>query len=405
MPPENQSSHFASSLRLIFNFDENLPVSFLEIAFWSMAAFTVYTYVGYPLLLAIVAKLARRRVRAAGAAPSSVSILLAAHNEEPVIVRRLKELTQILASFEGRGEVLVVSDGSTDRTVELASAFADASVRVISLEERVGKAAALSLAAEAATGEILVFADARQSWAPDALHLLLENFGDPRVGAVSGDLVVESAPGVLAGVGLYWRYEKWLRRLESDVSSVVGVSGSISAVRRSLFAPIPAGTVLDDVYWPLGVVMRGFRVIHDFRAHAYDRLPAEVHNEFRRKVRTLSGNYQLLTRRSAALLPWRNPIWFQFLSHKIFRLFVPWALIGLLVLSAILTGPLFQTLFWLQVAFYGAGLVGLRDWSAFRPRLASAAASFLVLNAAAFLALIVWTTGRSTRSWRKVAYT
>jgi cellulose synthase/poly-beta-1,6-N-acetylglucosamine synthase-like glycosyltransferase len=145
-------------------------------------------------------------------------------------------------------------------------------VRVVKLPENVGKAAALSAGVAEARNDVVVVADARQTWAPDALARLLENFDDPEVGAVSGELHVESSPGVMAGVGLYWRFEKWMRRREGLVHSTVGVTGAIAAVRRGLFRPIPAGTILDDVYWPLVVAMQGYRVVFDGRARAFDRL-------------------------------------------------------------------------------------------------------------------------------------
>src|SRR6185369_1680383 len=129
-------------------------------------------------------------------------------------------------------------------------------IRVLELPERKGKADALTQGAAMAANEILVFADTRQRWDRNALSLLLENFADSRVGAVSGDLVVESAPGVLQGVGLYWRCEKWLRKKESQVHSMVSVTGAICAVRAALFRPIPEGLILDDVYWPLRVAMQ-----------------------------------------------------------------------------------------------------------------------------------------------------
>src|SRR5262249_37697191 len=160
--------------------------------------------------------------------------------------RRLEELTQLLHGSGLPGEVIVVSDGSTDRSVEVARRFADRGVRVLELVPNQGKAAALSLGIAETRHEIVVFADARQRWADDALQRLVENFADPRVGAVSGDLVLEAAPGVMAGVGLYWRYEKWLRRTESQLASQVGVTGAISAARRALLPPlIPTGTLLD----------------------------------------------------------------------------------------------------------------------------------------------------------------
>src|SRR5262249_58888160 len=137
-----------------------------------------------------------------------------------------------------------------------------------------------------------------------------------------------------------------------------------------------------DVYWPLRVAMQGYRVVHDERAHAYDRLPDEVRNEFRRKVRTLSGNYQLLARLTAALVPWRNPVWLQFLSHKVFRLLVPWALIALLAVSAVQPGAFYQFAFCAQAVFYGFAVLGLRRSIPGRVRRASAGPAFLAFDAA-----------------------
>lgn len=374
----------------------------LAITFWCLAGFVVYTYAAYPLIMAVRARLRQPPGLPAGGRPlRSVSIVLAAHNEQRAIEARLKELTELVAVTGVAGEVILVSDGSTDRTAEIARAVEG--VRVVE-QAKSGKAAAVTLGAAHATNEVLVFADVRQHWSPDALGCLLENFVDPTVGAVSGDLVIESAPGVMAGVGLYWKYEKWLRRLESRSGSLAGVSGAIAAVRRSLFRPIPAGTLLDDVYWPLRVTMQGYRVVHDSRARAYDRLPERVQDEFRRKVRTLSGTYQLLAWLPTALLPWRNPVWFQFWSHKVFRLLVPWALLGLLGTSAVHPGAFYQAAFWAQVGFYGVAVLGMRRRIAARLRVASAAASFLVLNSAAWLAWWTWMTGRAARSWTKVAY-
>jgi poly-beta-1,6-N-acetyl-D-glucosamine synthase len=386
----------------------------LTVLFWVSAACVVYTYVGYPLLLALAARLRpapRSRVLLAHDLP--VSVVLAAHNEESRIGARIRELVQLVAARPACGEVIVVSDGSTDRTVALAQAAAfeaesangaRVSVRVLVQEHNQGKAMALNQAHAAACHPILVFADARQTWADDAIEGIIENFVDPSVGAVSGDLVVESAPGVMAGVGLYWRFEKWLRRTESRLDSMVSVTGCIAAVRRELFPTLPPGTILDDVYWPLAVAMRGHRVIHEERARAFDRLPEKTSDEFRRKVRTLAGNFQLMARLPAALLPWRNRLWWQFVSHRAQRLVVPWAMLVLLGTSAVLTGPFYRFSFWGQVALLGLGVAGAQKDIARRSRLASTLCSFLVLNAAAWVALWVWFSGRSSRSWAKVRY-
>jgi biofilm PGA synthesis N-glycosyltransferase PgaC len=276
-------------------------------------------------------------------------------------------------------------------------------VRVIELPVNQGKAVGLSEGCAAAVHPIVVLADARQRWDEDALRFLLEDFADPSVGAVSGELILESQPGVIAGVGLYWRYEKWIRKAESRLHSTAGLTGAICAVRRWLFRPVPAGTVLDDVYWPMRVVLQGSRVVFDGRAQAFDRLPSRPRDEFRRKVRTLAGNYQLVGLLPRSVVPWRNPIWWQFVSHKLLRLVVPWALIVALVSSFFLRGSVYRDAFWCQVGFYGLGVAGLSRWIG-RGRVPAAAGSFLVLNAAAWMAFWVWLTGRTSRSWRKVAY-
>jgi hypothetical protein len=185
---------------------------------------------------------------------------------------------------------------------------------------------------------------------------------------------------------------------------MVGATGAISAVRRELFCPVPAGTVLDDVYWPLCVAMRGRRVVLDMRAVAYDRLPVRARDELRRKVRTLSGNLQLLARLRGAALPWRNPLWFRFVSHKLLRLAVPWALLALLALSALLPGPLYRALFWVQVEVYALTVLGACTGLGARLRFVAAAGSFLVLNVAAWLAFWVWASRRADSSWARVVY-
>jgi cellulose synthase/poly-beta-1,6-N-acetylglucosamine synthase-like glycosyltransferase len=331
-------------------------------------------------------------------------LLIVAHNEEALIGKRIQSALTVDYPAE-KLEVLVICDGCCDATMAIARAQADERIRVLELPTQMGKAAALTRGCAEARHAILVLADVRQSWERDSLKLLVENFADPSVGAVSGNLVLERPPGALAGVGLYWRYEKWLRGQESRFYSMVGVSGSVSALRRELFRPIPQGTILDDVYWPLQVAMQGFRVVLDERARVYDRLPQSSRDEFRRKVRTLSGNFQLLGLLPAALLPWRNPIWVQYLSHKMVRLVVPWALLAMLATSLPLEATIYRLAFWSQVVFYLAGLIAFR-WKAAarRVRLASVAASFLVLNAAAWLAFWVWLSGQTARSWVKVTY-
>lgn len=376
----------------------------LEICFWLLAGCVFYPYVGYPLLLWSLRQLRSKPTCVVEASPRSFSLILAVHDEATNIERRLRELTGLSAASGLLGEIIVVSDGSTDETARLARKFSGRGVQIVELPVQRGKAVALSRGAEEASHDILVFADVRQTWDEQTLQALVGAFSDPTIGAVSGELVLESQPGVMAGVGLYWRYEKWLRKQESRFHSMIGVTGAVSAVRRNLFQAIPQGTLLDDVYWPLQVAMQGYRVIHEERARAYDRLPDRPRDEFRRKVRTLCGNFQLVALVPEALLPWRNPIWFQLVSHKLARLVAPWALLGLLVMSALLPGVLYRVMFSTQVVAYLLAFEGL--WQGKRSRLpgAGAAASFLVLNSAAWVAFWVWIRGHARDSWHKVSY-
>lgn len=380
--------------------------SLLKAMFWLSGTTIVYTYVLYPIAVWMLSGLRAQRTATATAAAGvpSFSVVLAVHDEAARITTRLDELVSLAEAAGGCAEVIVVTDGCRDGTAALVRSHASPLVRVVELAENEGKAQALSRGCALAQGEILVFADARQRWAADSLRRLLANFDSAEIGAVGGELLIEASRGVLDGVGFYWRYEKWLRRNEGRLNSTVGVSGSICAVRRGLFRPIPRGVLLDDLYWPLQVAMQGSRVVHDERAIAYDRLPPRPQDEFRRKVRTLSGNFQLATMLPQALLPWRNPIWAQFVSHKLLRLVVPWMLAALFIASGLLGGPLYRTVFAGQVLFYLLAAVGLASRSGSTVRVAAVAGAFVVLNAAAWVAFWVWVSGRAGSAWNKVAY-
>lgn len=372
--------------------------------FWISGILVVYAYVLYPLLMSAWAR-TRGRTRAThvGTYQGSFSIVLCAHNEGTRIVARLSELMHWVAASGRRGEIILVSDGSSDDTAAQARSL-PGGVRVLELAVNVGKAAALTRGSAEARGDVLVFADVRQRWQEGSLVRLLDNLADDSVGGASGELVLEAAAGTLAGVGLYWRYEKWLRRNEGIVHSTIGVSGSIAAVRRALFHPIPPGMVLDDLYWPMHVVLAGHRIVHDSAAVAFDALPPRPQDELRRKIRTLSGNYQLMAALPATLLPLRNPVWLQFVSHKLLRLIVPWLLLALLACSLYLGGAFYGTLFWLQTTLYAIAVASLAGVVPIRSGALSAAASFVLLNVAAWLAFWVWATGGTRRSWHKTHY-
>jgi poly-beta-1,6-N-acetyl-D-glucosamine synthase len=333
----------------------------LVVLFWGALALTVYVYLGYPTLLAVWARVAPKPVRRSPVTPR-ISIIVAARNEAASLQARIENL---LASDypRDRMQIVVVSDGSTDPTADILG-FYDGQVDAVLLPPG-GKASALNAGVAAARHEVLVFADVRQTFAPDALRALVAPLADERVGGVSGELLLDCERGegdstIGDGVGAYWRYEKWLRRQESLVGSMLGSTGAIYALRRELWQPLPAETILDDVLAPMQAVLSGSRVVFEGSARAYDRAAPVANAEFQRKTRTLAGNFQILRLQPRLLVPFVNPVWLQFVSHKLGRLVVPYALFVLLITSAALAGRhlFYAVVFAGQVAFYGLAMYG-----------------------------------------------
>jgi poly-beta-1,6-N-acetyl-D-glucosamine synthase len=227
-------------------------------------------------------------------------------------------------------------------------------MRVLLLDQHGGKAEALNRGVEKATGEILVFADVRQLLDRNAVRALVSNCEDVSVGAVTGELMLLDEFGKEAkdAVGVYWRYEKKLRSMESDIHSTVGATGALYAIRRELYRPIPSHTILDDVAIPMNAVLEGKRVVFERTARAYDWAANSSATEFTRKVRTLTGNFQLLKQMPQLIVPWRNPVFIQFVSHKIGRVLVPYFLIALFVSNLFLGGAAYRGILALQCTWY-----------------------------------------------------
>ena len=323
-------------------------------------------------------------------------------NEEAVIARKLENLLT-LDYPHAKLDLVVVSDGSSDRTPAILADYARDSrvrtrLRTLIKPASEGKAAGLNDAIKLATGDVLLFTDARQQIESNALRLLIENFADPDVGAASGELMLgDPTSGETGkGMGLYWRVEKKIRELESASGSVVGATGAIYCARRTLLdaSLLPESTILDDVLLPMQIVRKGSRVIFDARARAWDSPDLGEGREFSRKVRTLSGNYQLLQ-----LAPWllssQNAIRFEFITHKLSRLAVPFALLALLIASIFLPQPFYRAALGVQLAFYALSLAALAGVK-IGPlsRIADPARTFVVLNSAAMVAFINFVTGR-----------
>lgn len=367
--------------------------------FWISALVVGYVYVGYPGLLALWARVVDRRPRTTAIPDGrwpSISIIIAARNEARRLPARVANLLD--QAYPGACEIIVVSDGSTDAPTAALAQFGPA-VRVIEVPAG-GKPLALNAGVAASSGEVLVFADARQRFAPGAVTALVSNFSDPRVGGATGELLLDCEEAsaietsVGEGIGLYWKYEKWMRRNESRVWSTLGATGAIYALRRRCWTPLPAGTLLDDVLAPMRAVLAGSRIVFDERAIAYDKASTDAKAESRRKTRTLAGNYQILAQEPRLLLPFVNPVWLQYVSHKIGRLVVPWALIGVFVSSLALArqNSLFAVPLFAQGVFYGLALAGA--FVQHGARYGRIAFTFVMMNVSAVAGIAALRRGR-----------
>jgi biofilm PGA synthesis N-glycosyltransferase PgaC len=357
----------------------------LTVAFLIGAGFVAYTLAGYPILLAAAARFRSQPVEKRFE-PKTVTVLLPVRNGERWLRAKLEALLALRYPSE-LIEIVVISDGSTDGTDDIACQYAGR-IEFLRIPGG-GKAMALNAGLERARGEILFFTDVRQPLDPDCLKHLVACFADPSVGVVSGELVIrEGLTHEEASVGLYWKYEKWLRKLESRVDSVMGATGCIYAMRRKLAAPLPPGTLVDDMYLPLTAFFNGYRVILEDSAMAFD-YPTALDAEFRRKVRTQAGVYQIIGLFPQLLTP-RNRMWLAFVSHKLARLFLPFALLVTAVTSFYLDDPWRGIAIAAQAAFYAAALLDLwvPDGAAIK-RLSATARSFVVLMAAALCAALV----------------
>jgi cellulose synthase/poly-beta-1,6-N-acetylglucosamine synthase-like glycosyltransferase len=362
-----------------------------------------YTYVGYPLVIGALARASSRRASApnpAGPTPL-VSVCLPVFNGAKFLPAKIGSLLAQDYPAE-RIEILIFCDGCTDDSEETArrlaaSEAAGARIRVFASPVRKGKPAALNALGAEARGELLLLNDVRQPFSSNAVRALVRALDDEGVGCAAGTLVLRGE----AASGVYWRYENWIRRRESCFRGVVGMSGAIAMMRRADLMPLATDLILDDVYIPMQLALRGRRVALVTEAEAYD-VAFEDEHEFRRKVRTLAGNYQLFALMPALLVPFRNPIWFEVTSHKLMRLVAPWLM--LLVALASIAGALpgnppmttmvMRLLLLAQLAFYGAAAAGRRSG-----RVGGVARTFVVLNAAAIVGLFRQLAGRQRVTW------
>ena len=330
-----------------------------ETVFWIAMGVVVYVYVIYPLVVTAVARLRPRPARSDARFEPTVSFVIAAYNEEPVIAAKI-ENTLALDYPAEKLEVLVASDGSDDRTEEIARRYQGPRMRVVALRPRGGKALALERGVPKTSGDIVVLTDANTILRRDALRKLVRHFADPVVGVVTGDVrLIDPKKGYADAEGAYYRYERHLQSCESTASSVVGVDGGMYALRRPLFRAPERDTILDDFVISMEVAKRGYRIVYDPEAVAEEDAAPDVDQEFRRKVRVLAGAWQCMKRGAGVPAPRTPALFATFVSHKLLRWSVPLFLGAMLVSNALLaTRPLYTALLAGQAVFYALGAAG-----------------------------------------------
>jgi len=390
----------------------------MRAAFWIALVglcLPLYSYLVYPILLFILAAfvqigrdgyylVCKRDRRKRSRRTPSVSVIIAAFNEEEVIERTL---TRCLALNypPDRIEVIVGSDGSQDRTVEIARTYEDRGVCILDFPQRRGKLSVLSDCVGEARGDILIFTDANTLLEPDSVANLVRHFDSPRVGAVCGELRLSSSGARPGDEGLYWRYEVILKTLESRIDAVLGANGAIYALRKELFPTLKKNVITDDFVIPMKVRASGFRVLYDPEAVAVEEVPCSVSGEFKRRLRIGAGNWQALRECAELLLPHKGFVSFAFWSHKVLRWFAPFLLAaGFLANLFLLSARTWQVILAVQIAFYGAAGVGLAlrrlDMRSGPLRPVS---YFVAINAALAIGLVRGLVGAQGAAWHRTS--
>lgn len=375
----------------------------LIVLFWLSAIAVAWTYVGYPLFIMLLARWRPRHHQQADTLPT-VSLIIPAYNEESVIGQKLENALALDYPPE-QMEIIVVADGSTDRTVEIAGGFADHGVRLLFQPERRGKIAAMNRAAPYARGEILVFSDANAMLDPRSLRALVRNFADPQVGCVSGEKRIGTDRRVQAqGESLYWRYESGIKRAESLVNTSIGAVGEFFAIRRELYHPLREDSIIEDFVLSMQLVMEGWRVIYEPEAVAWEEASPTLRAEWERRARNCAGGFQSIGRLRRLFSLRHALVAFQFLSHKILRWLAPF-LMALAWCSALALSSfaVYRWLFWVQTAFFTlaflGGLLAVKGWQ-WRPLWLLF--YFCFANATALGGLWRYVMGRQNVTWKKV---
>ena len=393
----------------------------LGILFWIFVFLIFYTYLGYPFLTWLISRMASRPINNTNIFPT-ITLLIAAFNEEKVIAEKIENSLELDYPRE-KLQVLVMDDGSEDHTQEIIKSYAARGVELAYNPPRRGKMAAINRAITQARGDIVLFSDASNMYAPNVLREIIIPFADSRVGAVVGARTIDAGDGGLgASEGLYWKYESFIQKNESLLGCCTGIIGEILALRRNLFVPPPDGIINDDFFMAMQVAKKGYRVAYAPKARSFERISTRVQDGIERRSRIIAGRYQAIAHASY-LLPWNRPliVW-QIISHKFMRPLVPLFMIILLFINVLvlmfppkaasldfifLAQPYNWIMFAFQVIFYSIAIGGnrLEKNKARWLRILYVPTFLFNSNWAALRGLYRFLSGKQTTHWTKTSKT
>jgi cellulose synthase/poly-beta-1,6-N-acetylglucosamine synthase-like glycosyltransferase len=378
---------------------------FAETVFWAMVAVVLYAYVGYSLTILLLARFIHHAIRRAPIEPR-VTYLITAYNEEKNVRAKLEQVLSLDYPHD-RLEVIVASDASTDGTDDVVRQFADRGVRLVRVEGRAGKTETQNRAVREATGEIIIFSDATTVYEKSALRNIVRNYADPTVGAVSGRYEYRNPTGAPIGFGsiLFWKYENLIKILQTRIGTITGCCGCIYSVRRELYQPLPA-EIISDLVEPLKILEKGYRIVFEPDAMAFEETTENTSEEFSMRVRVVTRGMRGLWYMRTLFNPFRYGfVSFQLFSHKVLRWLIPVFLPVLFVSNVWLLGSswFYDAMFGLQLAFYGVALLGLlAERANITFKMLTVPLYFVTVNAAAIVALYrVW-KGHKAQTWETI---
>ena len=375
-----------------------------EIIFWTTIFIIFYTYIGYSIFVILFSRFFNNKINKKAIEPK-VTFLITAYNEEKNIAQKL-ENTLSLDYTKGKLEILVASDGSTDRTDEIVRGFANQAVKLFRVEGRVGKTETQNQAVKAATGDIIIFSDATTRYEKSNIKNIVRNYADMEVGAVSGRYEYYNPTGSSIGIGniLFWKYENLIKSSQTRIRTITGCCGCIHSVRRSLYEPLPPD-IISDLVEPLKILEKGYRIVFEPEAIAYEETTEKAAEEFYMRIRVISRGMRGLLYMKKLFNPFKYGfVSFQLFSHKLLRWLIPVFMIIILVANLFLLGkPLYNFTLALQSIFYVMAIAGwIGEKLNVKSKLFSVPLYFSTVNIASLISLYKTLKGYKTVTWETI---